>query len=357
MGKIRPFVEADICEVARLHGKVFGHDRAASDLDRCREYLARVFLESPFRDDQLSSLVYDRGDGCVLGFLGVVPRRMSLDGRRFQAAISSQFVVEPGCSLVAVALAKAFLAGPQDVSIADEANDGARRIWEGLGGSTSFLQSMYWTRPLRPASFAFSFIRRRRPGRLLAMTAAIPAWIVDQAAARIPGSRLFQAARGSESETPAMSALLASIADVAGDRTLRVEYDDATLSWLLGRARQRKAGHLVTSVVRDREALRGSYLYHLDPAGMAGVLQIAARSADVPHVLDHLFHGAWRRGAVAVSGRLEPRLLQTLSEKACLFHRRGPWMLVSARRRELLQHFESGRTFFSRLDGEWCLGF
>jgi hypothetical protein len=77
----------------------------------------------------------------------------------------------------------------------------------------------------------------------------------------------------------------------------------------------------------------------------------------MPHVLDHLFAHAAHEGAIALTGRLEPRFLQSLSDKHCVFHMRGPWVLVSARRPELLRPFQSGDTFFSRFDGEWCLGF
>ena len=87
------------------------------------------------------------------------------------------------------------------------------------------------------------------------------------------------------------------------------------------------------------------------------MLQIAATPSSVHDVLDHLFYQAWRQGALAVTGRLEPRFLQALSDKYCLFHRRGPWMLVSAKKPRLVQSFLNGDAFFSRFDGEWCLGY
>jgi hypothetical protein len=70
-----------------------------------------------------------------------------------------------------------------------------------------------------------------------------------------------------------------------------------------------------------------------------------------------MFHDAWRRGMSALSGRLEPRLLQALSDRYALFHRRGPWMLIHARRPELVSAFERGKAFFSRLEGEISLRF
>jgi hypothetical protein len=70
-----------------------------------------------------------------------------------------------------------------------------------------------------------------------------------------------------------------------------------------------------------------------------------------------MFYDAWARGAFVVHGRLDPRFMQTLSDKYCLFHRRGPWMLINARQPELLQSFYTGAAGFSRLDGEWSFRF
>jgi hypothetical protein len=41
----------------------------------------------------------------------------------------------------------------------------------------------------------------------------------------------------------------------------------------------------------------------------------------------------------------------------CVFHCRGPWVLVHAKQPELVRCFQGEKAFFSRLDGEWALGF
>jgi len=84
---------------------------------------------------------------------------------------------------------------------------------------------------------------------------------------------------------------------------------------------------------------------------------MAAKPDSIHDMLDCLFYELWRRGAIAVCGRLEPRFMQAYSDKYCFFHRRGPWMLVSARKPELLRLFLNTSALFSRIDGEWCLGF
>src|SRR5207249_10440499 len=117
----------------------------------------------PWVDVRRSCLGCEEGGGRIVGFVGVGRRGLSMNGHRLLAAISSRFVVDPAgrAGVVAVRLAKAFLDGPQDLSISDEATDVSRRIWEGLGGTTSLLHSLHWTRPLRPARLALSLLRNR----------------------------------------------------------------------------------------------------------------------------------------------------------------------------------------------------
>jgi len=137
-----------------------------------------------------------------------------------------------------------------------------------------------------------------------------------------------------------------------------VEYDQRTLHWLLEQAGQRRmGGSLHAAVVRNDTGIIGWYLYHLDRDRIANVLQVTAEPAAIRDVLDHLFYQSSEHGAIAATGRLEPRYLQTLSDKYCLFHRRGPWVLLNSRQSDLLRSFETGDALFSRLDGEWCLGY
>jgi len=360
MGHIRPFAESDIPQVARLHQAVFRpRDVSGGERDRYHAYFSSVYFANPAYDSDLPSLVYE-ADGRVVGFLGVVARRMRMGRTRLQAAVSSQFIVDANgrSGMVAVQLARSFLEGPQDLSIADEANDAARKLWEGLGGTTAVLPSIQWTRPLRPTRLALSLLRNRTALAPLAALAGPPSMILDALATRLPHSRLFQ------SKPHVLDGNLCTDTVLAHQRecttgSVSVEYDRETLEWLLERAARRKTdGSLQTLTTRHTDAnVVGWYVYALDRGGTAEVLQLAAKPCSVEPVLDHLFYRAWRQGAAAVGGRLEPRFLQALSDKYCLFHRHAPWMLVHARRPDIVRAFQLGDMFFSRLDGEWCLGF
>jgi hypothetical protein len=348
--------------MVHLHQTVFDTvARArAGGRDAYHAYFRDVFLEGPSQDPSLPSLAYEE-DGRVVGFIGVIPRRLTMSRRQLQAAISSQFIVDPTCrvGLVAVTLAKAFLDGPQDVSISDEANDTARRIWEGLGGKASLLHSLYWTRPLRPVRYALSLMRGRSRLRLLAAAAGPLAPVIDAIAMRMFNSHLYQAKPGvSAVDELTEQTVLACLPMFVGAGALRVEYDEPTLRWVLDRAHRRRANDIFrAAVIRNHQRIIGWYLFHVDDSRTAHVLQIVADPAAIGDVLDHLFHQAAVQGAAAVSGRLEPRFVQALSDKYCVLHRRGPWVLLHARRPELLHSFERGDAVFSPLDGEWSLGF
>jgi hypothetical protein len=305
--------------------------------------------------------VYEEADGSIAGFLGIVPRRVTINGRRYHAAISSQFVVEPSThgGIVALRLARAFLDGPQDLSISDEANDTSRKIWEGLGGTTSLLHSLYWTRPLRPARLALLMLRRRPRLWPIAMAAAPLVPVIDAIAAAM-AARLFAQPAPDISWADDLTArtILACLPRCTRAGWLRVEYDERTLGWTLEQARRRRrTGSVLTTVVRQGERVVGWFVYHLDDERVVSVLQMAAEPARIGELLDQLFSHAARHRAIAVSGRVDPCYLQALTDRYCLLHRRGPWVLVHSRYPELLRPFHTGDAWFSRLDGEWCLGY
>lgn len=361
MGSIRPFVESDIAQVAELHRVVFktAERRDPALLDAYRSYFTGVFLDNPSRDPALPSLVCEDG-GHVTGFIGVVPRRMTMNGRQLLAAVSSQFVVAPTCAagLVALRLASAFLNGPQDLSISDEANDTSRKIWEGLGGATAIWHSLYWTRPLRPARFAVLVLGARAGLAPLARAAAPVAPLIDAVAARASGGPFGRLDFAAVSPEELTGRTILACPRWTRSASLRVEYDERTLGWLLAQARRRRSrGTLRGAVVRQADRVIGWYLYHVDLDRTATVLQIAAEPASYGDVVDDLFAQASADGAIAVSGRVDSRNLQALTDRYCVLHRRGPWVLVKAKHPDLLRPFETGEACFSRFDGEWCLGF
>src|SRR4029453_5214608 len=179
---VRPFVAHDIAEVGELHRRVF---RLSCDLTdeqwarAYREYFSDVFLNPSLCDGAGASLVYER-DGRIRGFLGVMPRRMSFNGRPVRMAVCSQFAVDPAeRGQAGLRMLKHCFDGPQDFTITDEAGDETRRVWEWCGGERVLAHSMRWIRPLRPVQLGLSMLAQRKSLTLLARAVAADARILD----------------------------------------------------------------------------------------------------------------------------------------------------------------------------------
>jgi hypothetical protein len=361
-GTVRHFGQGDIEQVADLSWRMLNQETGPAP-SRLRYYFEELYFHNPWREDSLPSLVCEDAKGKLVGFLGVIPRRMMLGERVVRVACGSTLVVEPAkrSTLAGLCLMQAFLAGNQDLSLGDSANDIARRVWTGLGGSTGLLHSLSWSHPLRPAAYGLRMVSRlkaNKPPKLLVMAAKPICKLADYAAARIPGP-FKNSDCGLLAEELEPLTLLDCLSTFSDGQPLRGQYDLASLVWLLGfMGTARGHGDLRKRLLRDAEgSVIGWYVYFVKRGGIAEVAQIGARRKAMGQVLDHLFWDAWKHGALAVHGQLDPTHAEDLREKCCFFYRRGSWLLVHSRDRELQQYILSGNAFLSRLDGEWCMGF
>jgi hypothetical protein len=355
-GRVRPLTPADLPAIARLHAQAFPERRMpAGDVE---DYLGEIFCGHPWQDEALPSLVYESRAGQIAGCLGVMPRPMLFRGRPITAAISHHFMVQPDqrSTFAAVHLVRSFLSGPQQLSLA-EGNDRSRKFWEGLHGTTSFLHSLHWLRPLRPAACAMASLASggwRR--RLVRLTRPLTAG-VDALAARARGDWFGRQATDLDGGPLEATALARALDDVHDDRSLRPKYDAASLRWLLRvLAAKTSSGRLQQVMVRDRRGrIVGWYLYFLRPGGVSEVLQIGGPGGDAGVTFDHLLAHARDRGAVGLSGRLQPSLLPVLSARRCLLRAGASWMLVHSANRDIVDAIHRGDAFLSPLEGEWWM--
>lgn len=360
MAKIRVLAEGDIPGVAGLFARVYRQYRWDSQA-ACERYFHEMLFGHPWRELDLPSWVAE-ANGAICGLYAVQPRRMTLGERPLRVAVGCQYMVDPAMrhSLIAIELAKACLAGPQDLTLADGASDQSRRMWLGLGGRVPLLYALDWMRLLRPARYALSLAQRRAARACAFARAARPlAAIADAAAARLRPNRFLRQDDGYSDEALEPAALAAQLADVMTGCSLRPVYDASTLGWLLSQAaRKTRHGTLRARAVRDgARRPAGWYAYYLQPGAGGEVLQLAARHGAFDAVLRRLLADAWRHGAAALGGRLEPRYVGELAQRHCWFRRAGTWTLAHSRHADVAAAIDRGEAFISRLEGEWWMRF
>jgi len=126
------------------------------------------------------------------------------------------------------------------------------------------------------------------------------------------------------------------------------------LAWLIETLEQDPhSGRLHKVAVRTPSGRPlGWYVYHLPLSGAAEVLQVGGKDDTLREVLDHLFDHARQRGAVAVTGPMDARLVGALSETQCAFHRpRNAWSLIHSRNSRITEAIHAGDAFLSRFEG------
>jgi hypothetical protein len=340
---------------------LLGDEPSRRDLPQIalQDYFDRIFFNNPWYNDALPSLVYQNDAGKILGFLGVVPRRMVFQEIPISVAISFHFMVEPEgrSTLAGVHLLRTFFSGPQDLSLTDGAGVVGRKVWEMVGGVSVPLYSQHWTRILRPSREALRMLSRNK--LISSVSGLISPFcdVADSAIARLM-PRYFPSADAFEEELE-VSTFLEGLPQLSKGLALQPCYDYSTAQWLFDCAAEMKYfGHLQKVLVRnDKNEIRGWFIYYLKNGELGTVVQLAARKGAVEEILDHLFCHARRNGATAISGRVEPRYMRELSEKHCYSRSVGAMFLVHSRNHELLHAIQRGDAFMSELEGEWTLLF
>jgi hypothetical protein len=354
MSAIRPLERADLPQVVSLYEHV-ARSGSRTPPPGLAAYFERTFLDHPWADAEIPSLVYADGDK-ILGFLGSSVRRLELEGRPVRMGISGQLVTEPEVRKRAAGafLMREYMSGAQDLTITDTASDMVRRIWEGVGGETSQLACIGWVRIFRPAQFASAYRGRQqvepvRRGRI--------SQVLDTVASPLT-SRTLRPDRAGELQaaelTPAE--LVSRVRDVKF--RLRPAYDEGFADWLLHEvAAVRSRGTLIKHVVGGADGrVRGWYVYYLVPGGISQVLQIGAEERNAGDVLDHLLRHAYEAGSAGIQGRLEAHVREPLAQRRALFHQSGFLVLIHAKDREVSHAIQAGHALLTRLEGEFWMG-
>jgi hypothetical protein len=352
-GSMRPLEPHDLPQVASLYELVVrsGSRNAPPGL---AAYFDETLLGHPWVDPEIPSLVSESEGGEIVGFIGSHVRRITVDSRSARLACCGQLVTDPAVRNRAVGafLLRAYLAGPQDLTITDTASGEVRRMWESIGGVTVHLASIGWIRLFGPWRYAVS--RRASPATRVAQPLSTA---LDAVSTRVARRALRPPTPRASAEELTPRALAEQVAAAPPSVRVRPAYDVEFLEWLFGAlAAVRRRGTLVRRLVRAEDRVLGWYVYYLQRDGVSQVVQIGGRERDVGDVLDHLFADAYAGGSIAVQGRLEPHLREPLTARRCLFRSTGNRSLIHSGDMEIANAVAFGHSLVGRLEGEWWMG-
>lgn len=351
MASIRPLVHADVPLVAallrrHLHGSFELHER----------FLAATLLDDPWTDSELPSLVAvdDDDDGELVGFIGAQVRRMRLGDRRLRGVCCAHLVVAPEHrrSAAGALLLRRLMAGPQDLTWSDTADDVVMRMWSVFGGYVDHTRACDWMLALRPLRWGLdvlsSLVRRRDLAADLMPVRALPL----QAAGRRLLPRAFPPPDRSLTSEPASAGAIAEHAPAFADRgSIRPAYDADHLEHLFALVGA-NVGSLERRLVRRHGRPIGWYACVTRAGGGSRVLHLAALDADLDAVVGEVVQHARGQGGAVLSGRFEPRLEDALRRRlAVLGVARRP--VVHARDPEIRDLLGRGSALITQLDGEW----
>ena len=358
---VRPVTETDIPQVAELYWSYMRRRKGPAP-PGLQPFLQELYFKNPFSDNAAPSLVYEDKSGKIVGFLGVILRKMSNCGQNLRAAFGGNFVVHPEArsGVAAARLLNTFFTCEHDVLMTDSANDITRKILERLKWRTIPAMNIHWVRPLRPVQLgAYAVSRLFGPTMSAGLRLAAKPFcsVADSLGGRLSANPFRQTKSLLRGEELDLETLLQCLARFRNGYSLWPEYDLHSLEWLVSFMQRRHARGVLRKVVLrdDSQKIIGWYMYYVKPGAMAEVVQIGGEQKLTKDILNHLFYDAWEHGAVALHGVVNIQRLPDFSDKGCFFTCRGGWTIARSDKPEILDAMARGEAFLSRLDGEWAL--
>lgn len=360
MSEIRPLQPGDVGAVATLFQTIFRDPSVAApaSLAAC---LRRLYLEMPGCDPEIASLVHIDSTGEITGFIGVNALRMRYGDRPLRAAICGSLMVRDheADPMAGARLMRAFLAGPQDISLSETASEISARMWTGLRGIALPEYSLDWVRIIRPAAFAVEAAKTRVSAAKLFSPLARA--LDHLAIGRLKPDHLRWTAvpkagfvhdniLAVEIDAAAFAAL---VEPLTAQFALRPDWADGQLEAILADAALKPdLGDLVFARV-DAKGGRpiGAVAYYPRPGRVARVLQVLARPRQEGAVIDCLISDAARRGAAGIRGRTQPALLEAMLGRRISFTHAAS-TVAHSRDVELIRACRDGELFFNGVAGE-----
>lgn len=355
--EVRAFCEDDVPEVARLFQSILRKTRAPVTPD-LEAYLGEIFLDGPDRDPEINSFVHLRHDGRPDGFVGVLPLPMLVDNRNVRGALCGTLMVDnhAGNPFAGARLMRAFLGGPQDISLTETANDISTTMWRKLRATVLPDHSLEWLRIIRPAGFAaqmagaaFAPLRLLRPlarplDAVMRRRGGGPQW------SHLPVEALEGTLESSEVDDDETADIFTTFTVGYGARP---SWRPESLARMIRESRRKAAwGTMVRRKVVARSGRPvGLFLYYGDAGRIGRVVQILFAPGQAGAVIDSMLADAAGRGLVALRGRTMPALLEAMLGRRFAFVHASS-SIVHARDKQLLEPFLAGKAFFNGFAGE-----
>jgi hypothetical protein len=258
--------------------------------------------------------------------------------------------INPG---IGVSLARAVLARRLDVVFSDTANRTSLDISRALRYRVLPLQSLEWTKVLRPASTAAHLLGRRRPflRRCLSPVAGALDAALPRVAALDADPRSIEGTADRAIETSSFAAAAGALLD---GYALRPVWDEAELAWLMGQAAlQTKNGPLHVREVLDPRGRRvGLYLLYARKGAVAHALQVLAAPGGESMVIGNLIRRARNLGAASVRGAASRETVIGLTRQPGIFYRHLMSAIIWTQDAEVAAAIRSGDVFLGGLAGE-----
>lgn len=354
MSEVRPLAADDIGAVTALYYRILRHSKAPPPA-ALAAYFRAFYLDGPYRDADIPALVHVTADGRVNGFVGVHSVPYLIGERRLRAAFCGALMSEDHESdpLAGARLLKAFISGPQDVSLSETANVISETMWSKLRGKTIPGYSFEWFRVFRPVGFANALAGEK--SSLLRR--------LDPVARFIDGRLSKRATLGSFAPAPAPGALVVEDADFQGlasairklssTKQARPDWDNGYLDHVLANAVIKPAygqAHMGLVKTKGGEPI-GAFLYHLKPGGIGRVLQVMALPGRLGPVLDLMFADALQKGAVGLRGRSSPQIIEAATSRSMIMATISS-TVIHAKDPAVADAFLSGDSMLTGLAGE-----
>jgi hypothetical protein len=353
-GGVRDLEREDLPSVAGLFQKTFrkGEPLRSSMI----QYFREVYFDHPWYDEEIRSKVFVNAAGEIEGFIGVFPSRLEWNGRQIRAAFAGSMMVDrpEQNPLAGARLLRAFLSGPQDLSLTETANALALGMWQKLALPLDIAYSLNWLRVLRPATTAVRIMELSVKGaRVLAPLGRAADGIVEKAGLSPFRAPEIQGTRRTNFWDASRDEFADAVLRLADTFPLKPRWDGGSLEWFMNQAEQkRQYGEPVWRIAESRSGqLVGCYAYYGRPGRIAWLLQALCSPAVAGELVEDMFAHADAQGCVAIRGAGHPWLTPELISRKTMFYGRA-FFVAHAKDKSLLEPVQNGQGLISGLAGE-----